>query len=301
MKTRLCLLAVALAATFSIVYAEDGDVGGKWSADSGAPLRDAGAGGAGGGCFRGAPGSLCPDAGFRLGAVRAAELNLSVNRKDGRLTGSIVFPSGSFLAPGNSCGKLKIEEGRVTGQAFSFTTYRSVNGSRIPAHWLGEITDTGVMTLRTFDTLPCNTGRAGISELTGRPVLISATGLDGDFLVYRRGDASEKSKETPSAGPAGKWWTTDNGRLTALSFKVGTDGKLTGSVNVCGVSEMKVEEGLVAGRSFTFTTERKANSIGLQQAWSGEVVNDRALRVASSSDTPCRFPSSTTLVFTRSK
>jgi hypothetical protein len=318
MKT-IVLLALMSLIVVAATYAEDTSLTGKWT--SGGESASGGRGGASGGtgaassagCAFGprgpgqrgnisgvlGPGGVCNDTGINLRRT-PTELSLNVDPRNGALTGAIEFSSFpiNFQGQGSRrCGKLRIEEGRVTGRAMAFTTYLDVNGARIPARWLGEVTDQGAIVLRTFDTLPCDAAQPAISALTGRPVL-NAGSVSSAVLVYRRDAGSKKDN---AAGLAGKWWTTDSDRLAALDLKVGSKGQVSGSVNVCGASKTKIEEGSVNGKTITFSTFNKVGNARVIQVWSGDLVNESTLRLSSPITNPCHFASSTTLVFQRSR
>jgi hypothetical protein len=115
------------------------------------------------------------------------------------------------------------------------------------------------------------------------------------MLVYRRATTKDGA-----SGPAGRWWTTDNGRLAVLDLKVGNGGALTGSVAVCGETEYKIAEGTSTGRSVTFKTSGKSGGDTVTHVWNGELT-DETLRLSLPFPSPCAYSPSTTLAFTRAR
>jgi hypothetical protein len=229
----------------------------------------------------------------------SGELNLNVDATNGTLNGSILLPSVSLGGGGPvpRCGKLKIEEGEIAGRAMTFTTYMTVNGSRIPARWFGEVDDQGTLTLRTFDTLPCQRTSSLFSGLTGRPLQNPQQSGVSPVLTYHRGDEPAQ-KRNPVVGVAGKWWTIDGVRVVAADLKVSA-GRISGSVSVCGDSPVKVESGAENGKEISFTTFRKGDTSKTPQVWSGNLVDEQTLRLASPIATRCGSGASTTVAFQR--
>jgi hypothetical protein len=303
MKTMIVFgLFVAALLVTSAVQAQQGNLGGKWVADG---LMDTQAGAAGGfggagsggaassGALAGQRGSFPGLSGpglFPRMAPRVAELDLTVDLVKQAVSGAINLPGQGKTG----CGKLKIADGRTNGRSLSFTTYRTINGSSIPTRWTGEIIG-GALSLQTMDTLPCSTNvRTGLSSTA--PGFLSET----SSLVYRRGDKPTRKAEQPMSA-AGRWWTTDNGRVTAVSLVVGRKDRITGSVNVCGDSESRIENGSITGRNISFETFSRTSAFKVRQRWSGNIISDNTLTLSSQVAVECAYPPTLGVVFQRGR
>jgi hypothetical protein len=302
MKATLLLALTALLAVSGIQGQTD-SLGGKWVADGAvqAGAAQGGLGGAGGGGqiilpggsygTRGSfPGSV--SGGYRLPrpVPRVAELDLTVDLDKETLSGSIKLPGDGKT----ECGKLKIESGRTNGRTLAFTTHRSINGSRIPTPWTGEIMG-GAVYLRTVGILPCNS-IAAASQYAAN----SSFSSQSSSLAYRRGDMDSRKADVRPMSPEGHWWTTDDGRVTALDLGVARKGRITGSVNLCGDSMSRIENGTVTGRTIRFETYSQTGSFKVRQLWSGSLVDENMLKLSSQIALDCAYPDLLSIVFRRS-
>jgi hypothetical protein len=219
---------------------------------------------------------LGPEPGsYEFGNTTTLTADFKVDTRKGMLRGSLTFRKPDsyrifqrYPIRPEVCGELAVEEGILTDDTFTFTTYARIRGVRVPTQWKGRIAAGNRMFLEPQEALPCS------EQLSGRQGL----GRDSATLTFHRAKEGD--------GFQGKWWTRDPGAMGVLELTTSPGvGTVTGEFeNVCG--EERKLTGTFSGARFSMTTPANATGFGPTE-WKGVLLDKDTLQVTAGPPPQC--------------